>query len=128
MKISPLITLLTLSLSTAAFADNDVVPFTTLEQAEQYCPPINALTFTPNSSSVPHSAGNITGTNQLAFASVPVNAALSPKNLDSNGFVTDVQFRSSNGIYGYSSNNVITCLYAYPTFTDAAYALVLRSH
>lgn len=115
----------TIGIASTAFSANDFTPFTTLDQAKQYCP--TKLTFTPNNPKVPNSAGNITGVNGLMFESIPPKTAINPKNKDQSGLIKDSEFRNAEGMYGYISDNVITCLYSYTTFTDIKYALVIRS-
>jgi hypothetical protein len=119
-RITTTILTLILFCSIPAFAANEFIPFTTIDQAETYCPAINALTFTAMNPS-PQSVGTITGSNQATFESFPVKSAIHPKNIDSSGLIQDAQFRS------YISNNVVTCLYSYTTFADVQYALVMRS-
>jgi hypothetical protein len=124
--ISLLITTLILSLITSlACAASDGV-FKTIVEAQQYCPPINGLTFTVNNPKIPYSLGSITGVNRVTFASLPHKKAIYPKNINSSGLILDAQFRSTDGIYGYITNNVITCLYYYTGFTGGRTYLVMR--
>ena len=125
-KIFILATITSIGCVSPTFAANEFIPLTTVEQAQQYCPPINGLIFTKNNSSIPNGAGTITGNNHIAFESIPPKTAVYPKNIDASSFISDAQFRSADGIYGYLSNNVVTCLYSYTTFTNAQYALALR--
>ncbi|GEM_PF-3080040 len=114
-----------------AFAANDFIPFTTIDQAKQYCPPINGLTFTANIPT-PDSAGVITGNNRVTFESFtnPPKSAGHPQNMDSTGLIQDAQFRfvsdPAPGKYGYMSNGVVTCFYSYTRITGIQYLLIMR--
>ena len=108
------------------FAGNNFEPFTTVEQAQEFCPPINTLVFTANNPATPKSPGMVTGNNRIAFENIPPKTAIHPNKLNSGGLITDAQFRSADGLYGYISNNVITCLYAYQTIFNTEYNLVMR--
>lgn len=121
-----LIVLLSLGLASSALAANEFVPFTTPEQAQLYCPATTELTFTSIIPSNPKSVGTISGNHGVVFESIPAKTAIHPKNLNTSGFISDAQFRSAEGMYGYISNNVTTCLYSYTTVFDTQYALVLR--
>lgn len=112
--------------SPSLFAESAFIPFTTLQQAQQFCPPLNGLYFTSNNVVLPHSKGSIVGNNRISFESTPHAAALHPKNINTNGLILDVTFRSTEGGYGYLSNNTVTCFYSYTTFIDTPYTLVLR--
>lgn len=125
-KIFSIVAIITAGLTSSAFASNDFTPFTTIEQAQQYCPATNGLTFTPNNPSIPNSAGSIKGNNRTAFESIPPKQAVKPKNMDTSGVITDATFRSAEGLYGYISNNVITCLYTYKTVYNVDYYLAVR--
>lgn len=117
---------LTLSIATSAFAAGEFIPFTSIEEAQKNCPAINGLTFTSNNPGIPNSKGSIAGNNRIPFESFPAKQSQQPKNMDSNGLIKDAQFRGVDGIYGYISNNVITCLYSYTGFTDGQIGLVVR--
>lgn len=125
-KIISIVTLITTGLMSSAFASNDFTPFTTIEQAQQYCPATNGLIFIPNNPSIPNTAGSIKGINRIAFESIPAKQAVQPKNMDKSGIITDANFRSAEGFYGYISNNVITCLYTYKTIFNVDYNLAVR--
>src|SRR5579863_6758422 len=99
---------------TAAFAAD--VTFTSVEQAEIYCPAKADLKFTPNNPSNPISAGKIVGHNHVTFESIPQRLALHPNNMNSKGFIQDAQFRRADGIYGYMTNKVFTCFYSYANY------------
>ena len=102
----------------------DFTPFTTLAQAEEYCPSLTGLIFTP-CYSLPTSAGMITGTkNSVAFKST--ETMMHPKNLNSDNKVEDAQFRFTNNMYGYQSGNGIICFYTYTGFTGATGNLNLK--
>lgn len=122
------IVVMSLGLMSSAFASNDFTPFTTVPQAEQYCPSINKLIFTSAHPSIPDSPGTVTGDHQFSFASIPEKNAAYPLNMAVNGVITDANFRMANNWYGYISNGVVTCLYTYTAFnTHNQYALILRS-
>lgn len=125
-KIFLLITILSIGFVSSAFATNEFIPFTTTEQAQQYCPAVKGLTFTANNPSSPNSAGTIAGNNHIVFESIPPKTAIHPKNMDASGLISDAQFRSADGLFGYISNNVVTCLYSYTTVFNMQYNLVLR--
>ncbi len=125
-KIFSVFIVLFVGLMSSAFASNDFTPFTTIEQAQQYCPAVNGLTFTSNNLMDPKSIGSITGNNQVVFESIPPKIALHPKNMDTNSLITEAEFRSADGIYGYISNNIITCLYSYTTIYNMKYNFVMR--
>jgi hypothetical protein len=114
----------------AAFAANSAfafTPFTTIAQAEQYCPALDNLTFKPVNPSNPHSIGTINGEKKnINFKSD--SGAMHPKYLDANNIIQDVQFRNTNGIYGYISGNNTVCLYSYPGFTGVSVALILEGY
>lgn len=113
-------------LSTTVFAD--IIPFKTLTQAEQNCPAITTLTFTANNSKIPHSAGTITSNfNNIGFKNNGTQYVPEPLHLDGNDIIQDAQFRLDNGMYGYNSNNVISCFYGYTSFTGVSYNLLMRS-
>jgi len=107
-----------------AFAVSDFTKFTTIEQAEQYCPALNGLTFTSNDPSNPKSVGSIEGNNHVVF--VNVSPAPHPLNMDTNGVITDAQFRKVGEIYGYISGNTVTCLYSYTSIFNTTYNLIMR--
>lgn len=111
---------------TTAFAANDFIPFKTVEQAQQYCPATNALTFIPNIPTLETSGGAIIGKNRIAFESFPSKSAMRPKNMDPNHVILDAHFRSAEGMYGYISNEAVTCLYSYTSRIDTTYLLALR--
>lgn len=112
-------------LSTSAFAA--FTPFTTITQAEQYCPPVTGLTFVATNPKIPNSAGNINGNfNNVSFKNFEPNPAFSPQNMNMNGIIQNVQFREDNNMYGYNSNNVISCFYSYSGFTGGNVYLVMR--
>jgi hypothetical protein len=125
-KILSIFSLLCAGAISPAFAANDFIPFLTIEQAEQYCPAVNSLTFTPNNPTVPNSAGAVTGNKGIAFENIPAKKATRPWSMDASGLILGVSFRDADGMYGYSSNNVITCLYSYTNVFDWKYNLVLR--
>lgn len=105
---------------------HNFTPFTTIAQAEEYCPPVNGLFFTPNNPTIPNSGGSISGNNHIIFKSTPPKKAVKPKHMDAQGLIKDVQFREANGYYGYNSNNVITCLYSYTNFAGVKTYLGVR--
>lgn len=74
-KIFLAITILSTGFVSSAFASNDFTPFTTIEQAQQYCPAVNALTFAPNNPDIQNSAGTIRGNNRIAFENIPPKTA-----------------------------------------------------
>lgn len=113
-------------LSSAFAATNTFMPITTLDEANRYCPSTGALSFSPNNPSIPNSAGTVIGTNQINFASIPERKAIFPKNMQGN-LIIGVEFREANGMYGYISNDVVTCLYSYTGFTGNQFALTIRS-
>ncbi len=109
-----------------AFNAHAQTPFRSIQEAEQYCPAINALTFTPNNSHVTYSAGTVTGMHDtIAFESMPPKQSLYPKSLSKQNIIQDAKFREVAGIYGYF-NRVATCFYSYAGFNDTAVGLVLR--
>lgn len=109
----------------------DPIYFTTLEQAQKYCPPLTAknydLIFKP-SSSAPNSAGIIYGTSQnnVRFSS---GSTIQPLNWDSlgSGLIYDAKFRTVDGNYGYISGNQITCYYSYQGFTGVIVNVNLKA-
>ena len=129
MKIQSKI-FISLLLVCASFSTFAYTPFTSEDQASQYCPSAVSLVFTQNNPTIQNGAGSVSGkTNNNTFANFPAKkTALHPKNLGSDNTITDAQFREVNGIYGYMENNVITCLYSYTGFTGVDVALVMRSN
>ena len=125
-KLFSILPILTLGISSIAFATSDFTPFTTVKQAQEHCPAVNGLTFTPNIPTIPNGAGTITGNNRVAFESIPAKTAIRPKEIDSRNLIQNVEMRSADGLYGYISNNTVTCLYSYTTIKDVQYALVTR--
>src|SRR5580704_6711437 len=124
-KILSIMTLLSLSFLSSillAAKANEFIPLTTIGLTQQYCPMESRLIFNPNNLT-PNSAGTITGHNQVAFESIPTKTAIHPKNIDMNNLITGVQFRNADGLYGYISNDVVTCLYSYKGFTNTQVAL-----
>lgn len=118
-----LIFLLVSVVSTNVLAD--FVPFNTVQQAQQNCPSVVTLKFVANSR-IKNSSGFITGIfNGVLFGSIPGLVA-QPQNMSSAGIIQNVQLRQVNNMYGYTSNNVTSCFYYYPTFTGVLYNLVLR--
>lgn len=114
-------------ISTSALAA--FTPFITISQAEQYCPLVTGLTFTATNPKVPNSAGTISGNfNNIGFKNQMPNPALSPKDMDMNGIIQNVSFREDNNMYGYNSNNVISCFYSYTGFTGINVYLVMRQN
>ncbi len=112
-----------------AFADP--IFFTTIAEAQKYCPPLSAanydLYFKPNNPVVPNSAGVISGTSQSGVSFSSGNTQLQPLNWDiATGIVQDAQFRSVSGNYGYISGNQITCYYSYTSFNNVLVNLILQ--
>ena len=125
--ISLLILLITSSLSISATASTDqaFTPFTTLAQAQQYCPTVTTLVFTQKLPGLPNGAGTISSFfNKVSFNSTA--SALHPQNVDPNGVIQNIQFRDVSGIYGYLSGNVINCFYSYPGFTGVTVGLIMQ--
>src|SRR5580692_11198650 len=106
------------SISSSVLAASEFTPFTTLERAQQHCPAANALIFTASHPTLPNSKGTVSGNNRVSFTSIPVNSAAKPQQVNQRNVIANVQFRNTDGIYGYLSNNMITCLYDYPTFLN----------
>lgn len=99
--------------------------FNSIAEAEQYCPDIRELKFTPNNEHIQYSGGKITGTNKVQFENASPKIALHPQTLDNLNNIVGVQFRSVNGVYGFS-NRVTTCFYSYPGITTQV-ALAMQS-
>lgn len=112
--------------ATAMAETSSFTPFLSISDAQKYCPATTNLVFTPNSP-VQYSVGTVSGIfNGVKFANQNPNPATSPKAVDSSGNIQGVQFRDSNGTYGYISGNAITCLYSYPAFNNGMVMLTMR--
>ena len=123
-KILALITLTLFSLPVFAFT-----AITSVEEAQQYCPATTGLTFVATNANVENGAGSITGYNikNTKFTNFSPSPATRPKYVDGNGVIQDAQFREANGMYGYLTDNAITCFYTYTDFAGLHVALVERS-
>lgn len=129
LRILSIVIGLSLLFSNGAIAA-DVV-FDTLEKAQMYCPANNALRFIAVDPYLPNSKGVITGTNRINFESYvaannPPKFVIQPKKMDSSGLILDSQFRNVDGIYGYISGNIVTCLYTYTSIADVQAVLGMR--
>jgi len=115
--------------SAPTFALTTFTPFISIEQAELYCPNVAALTFTQTNPQIHNGAGTISGNyNNVSFANLTSgsNQMLHPKEVATNGLIAGAQFRDANGMFGYISGDMITCLYQYTGFTGVDVALVMR--
>lgn len=116
------------TLSTA-FADTDPFYLTTPEQAAEYCPAANDLTFTATNPKIIHSKGIVTGRNTAAFTSTDATGnhyVLEPQHL-SGSTIQDAQFSNTPGYYGFISDHNIHCYYKYTNFTGGSVNLILVS-
>jgi len=127
-----LIVLMTAAVSLTAitaFANSPIV-FKTKEQANQYCPALDQLTFTPVSIALIKKGKITANKNGKSFTSVAPDGSVyvsRPKKLYSKSTVADVNYRQVLGAYGRMVNGKITCLDSYETYTGVSYALVLQS-
>jgi hypothetical protein len=126
--ISLLISLLFALVSLSALAAEPFTTFTSIEMAEEYCPPIYNLVFTPTNPSVVNGSGVIEGSlnPDSYFKNYTPNPAPAPLSLSSSGDIQDVTFRESDGIYGYISGTQVSCFYWYPMFTGTQTALIMQ--
>lgn len=106
--------------------------FTTISEAEEYCPNVAAISYqklypnTPNGA-VSIEAWGTNGSQTVRFASY-YKTNLHPAGPDDDeGLLPDVTFRKVGDYYGYISNGYVTCLYSYPGFTGLNVALIMRS-
>ena len=114
-----------------AFAATGITKFMTIAQAQQHCPSLTNLTFTPLNKTINHSKGTITGNKDNDnFANVINDPGVSRYVMQplyiQNNKITDASWRKVMGSYGYISNGVTTCLYSYKGFTGVNVALIMR--
>lgn len=111
-------------LSNVAFAD--FTPFNTIAQAEQHCPPITALQFTPTNPKIQNSKGTVSSNfNDMPFQAKNV---IAPQLIDGNNMIQHATFRMSDNMYGYISNLTTVCFYTYPNFAGQPFYLILTHY
>jgi hypothetical protein len=114
-----------LASSVQAFA-NTFNPFLTIEDAAKNCPPATELTFKPKNS-LPNSSGLVEGFNSDNIFFESLQAMLHPVQINGVGYIKDATLRETNGMYGYNSNETITCFYSYTAFDGQKIFSNLRS-
>lgn len=88
--------------------------FTSIPQAEEYCPSTHSLIYTASNQSMGTIKGQHNNTTFKSTSIVP-----KPGFMIGGGYIEQVQFRNAGSGYGYlvplnNSVSVITCLYSYP--------------
>lgn len=102
--------------------------FNSIDEAQQYCPPISGLIFYSHNQSDKLSVGTIVGRKDSAtFYNDSPNPAPHPSELSQNNIIQDVQFRqASNGSYGREFAGAIECYYQYP-YSQGQLSLVMST-
>ncbi len=115
------ILVISFGLMSSAFAADEIL-FKTIEEARQYCPAENALTYieTWKGDQEPYSMGIVTGYHSNKFSSIAVLPK--PMNLDRNNIILDTKFTQvdiifNELIYGFkSTDNKVNCFYSFLTY------------
>ena len=112
-----------------AIAAPNMTFFTSLSQAEQFCPAANQLSFL-SKSKAPDAAGQVTGNFQGKSFQSKRNALPAPDSII-NKYIQNMNFRTvtegSQEIYGYTSGLNTVCLYQYKNFTGNNTAIIVQT-
>jgi hypothetical protein len=120
-KISLIILVMSGCLISSAYAADEIW-FTTIEEAKQYCPAENTLTYieTMKPDNQPYSMGLVFGYHPTKFTSIAVLPK--PTNLNQNNVILDAKFTKADiiytqPIYGFkAADNIVNCFYSYMTY------------
>jgi hypothetical protein len=114
------------------FSFADPTWFTTIPQAEKYCPALNGLNYNAITQFKGTVTGNYADRNFISYnANNKTNLTMRPKNIspnDNSGPVQNASFRFAMQGYGYiTDNQKIACFYSYPGYTGVKVALLMIS-
>ncbi len=117
-------------ISMPSFAANKMI-FTTIDQAQQYCPAPSSLLFTQKKPKEHNGNGLVTGSiNGIQFTSMVEGEKAYVTHPQCTGLsctIADAQFRNDK-VYGHISGNFITCFYSYNRYNVGQYHLTMQGN